>query len=464
MGAWMSDQQNHEEPQGQDGPADGKKVKKPGEALVGKTLFDRYQVLEVLGESAMALVLKAQEIDSGRMVAIKTVTPHEPDVVQRFAQEVQLHSKLKHKNIVEAIDCLEASSGRTFFIMEYLLGTSLLKVLKNQKKITNETELAVILIQICDALGHAHAFGVLHRDLKPGNIFLMESEGNMAVKVLDFGIAKPLGQQTGLTQAGYAVGSPLYMSPEQCRGQAVDMRSDVYSLGILAYEMATGDLPYPGHNLMTVMAAHCDPQKKPAPLSKNVPELRRVDELNSIIQMAMETDPLKRFQSIGDFRKAIEQWYQSIQTASLASAQGPFSPGVAEVAEAPLVAAKVPDDGGWSSAARMGVSPQATPQDIRLKVRDEEKEKEKEKKIEIEKEEEEDDNDDYAPSEPAREPRRQLQSDVSDQRNQLRTRLSVSPADTGSSNKSKTMIIVVVLLITALALALLMMGGLLLNK
>lgn len=447
MGAWMSDQQNHEEPQGQEGPADGKKVKKPGEALVGKTLFDRYQVLEVLGESAMALVLKAQEIGSGRMVAIKTVTPHEPDVVQRFAQEVQLHSKLKHKNIVEAIDCLEASSGRTFFIMEYLLGTSLLKVLKNQKKITNETELAVILIQICDALGHAHAFGVLHRDLKPGNIFLMESEGNMAVKVLDFGIAKPLGQQTGLTQAGYAVGSPLYMSPEQCRGQAVDMRSDVYSLGILAYEMATGDLPYPGHNLMTVMAAHCDPQKKPAPLSKNVPELRRVDELNSIIQRAMETDPQRRFQSIGDFRKAIEQWYQSIQTASLVSAQGPFTPGPPP--EAPQFAGNVPDNGGASSAARIGLSPQATPQDIRLEVKEDE---------------EEDNNDDEAPSEEPRESRRQLQSEFSDQRNQLRTRLSVSPAESGTSNKSKTMIIVVVLLITALALALLMMGGLLLNK
>ncbi len=306
----MSDQEN---------PNNQEKNKKPGEALVGKVLFDRFEVLEVLGESAMALVLKAREISTDRLVAIKTVTPHDPETVRRFAQEVQLHGSLKHANIVEAIDSLEAAGGRTFFIMEFLPGASLQRVLQTHTRLDNENELASILLQVCDALAHAHRFGVLHRDLKPGNIFLLEQDNKLNVKVLDFGIAKPLGQQTGLTQAGYSVGSPLYMSPEQCRGHQVDTRSDVYSLGILAYEMTTGQLPYGGHNIMTVMAAHCDPDRKPNHLNTHVPNLRCVDKLNTTIQMAMETDPAKRFQTITDFRNSVQQWHDAVQKEFLST-------------------------------------------------------------------------------------------------------------------------------------------------
>ncbi|MDZ4835759.1 MAG: serine/threonine-protein kinase [Candidatus Melainabacteria bacterium] len=307
----MTDQENSER---QDA-----KVKKPGELLVGKVLFERFEVLEVLGESAMALVLKAREVQTDRLVAIKTVTPHDPETVRRFAQELQLHGSLKHKNIVEAIDSLEAAGGRTFFIMEFLSGASLHRVLQTQTRLENEDELASILLQVCDALAFAHQFGVLHRDLKPGNIFLLERDNKLNVKVLDFGIAKPLGQQTGLTQAGYAVGSPLYMSPEQCRGHAVDFRSDVYSLGILAYEMATGQLPYAGHNIMTVMAAHCDPDRKPQHLNTHVPELRRVDDLNATIQTAMETDPAKRFQTINEFKNSVQKWHDAVKKEFLST-------------------------------------------------------------------------------------------------------------------------------------------------
>lgn len=260
---------------------------------------------------------------------------------------------------------------------------SLQRVLQTQNRLDNEDELASILLQICDALAHAHQFGVLHRDLKPGNIFLLEQNNKLNVKVLDFGIAKPMGQQTGLTQAGYSVGSPLYMSPEQCRGHAVDFRSDVYSLGILAYEMTTGKLPYGGHNIMTVMAAHCDPDKKPPDLNTQVPDLCRVDDLNETIQTAMQTDPAKRFQSIGEFKQSVQKWHDAVTKQFLStlvpgqprSAHHAKNAGTGTSDSHPDVAndralRPIPENGASAEAAPPAVAPQQlqepvlTPQQI----------------------------------------------------------------------------------------------------
>lgn len=277
-------------------------------ALLGTTIFDRYEVLAIVGEGAMATVFKAKDLRTGRMVALKKLASQEPDDVRRFEQEVTLHTRLQHVNIVEAMEFLKGEDGQTFFVMEFLDGITLELYLKAEQRVVKEEDIAKILMQICDALEHAHHCGVLHRDLKPGNIFLVDEEDKFHIKVLDFGIAKPIGEAVGLTQAGTAVGSPLYMSPEQCQGKPLDVRADVYALGILAYEVISGQLPYKAQNMMTIMAAHCDPDKKPRFLKELVPNLKQVDILDSILRTAVETAPEKRFQKIKEFKKAIESW------------------------------------------------------------------------------------------------------------------------------------------------------------
>lgn len=282
-------------------------------SLLGTTLFNRFEVLSIVGEGAMATVFKAKDLSTGRMVALKKLASEDQADVKRFEQEVKLHTRLQHKNIVEAMEFLEAEDGKTFFVMEFLEGITLELYLKAEGRVVKEEDIARILIQICEALDHAHLSGVLHRDLKPGNIFLVDEEDKFHVKVLDFGIAKPIGEAVGLTQAGTAVGSPLYMSPEQCQGKPLDVRADVYALGILAYEVISGQLPYKGQNMMTIMAAHCDPDKKPRFLKELVPDLKKVDVLDSILRTAVETAPEKRFQKIKEFKKAIESWLKTVE-------------------------------------------------------------------------------------------------------------------------------------------------------
>lgn len=282
-------------------------------SLLGTTLFNRFEVLSIVGEGAMATVFKARDLSSGRMVALKKLASESQEDVKRFEQEVKLHTRLQHKNIVEAMEFLEGEDGKTFFVMEFLDGITLELYLKAEGRVVKEEDIAKILIQICEALEHAHLCGVLHRDLKPGNIFLVDEEDKFHIKVLDFGIAKPIGEAVGLTQAGTAVGSPLYMSPEQCQGKPLDVRADVYALGILAYEVISGQPPYKAQNLMTVMAAHCDPDKKPRFLKELVPDLKKVDILDSILRTAVETAPENRFQKIKEFKNAIQAWLNGVE-------------------------------------------------------------------------------------------------------------------------------------------------------
>ncbi len=292
--------------------AGGMNSSKGSDPLVG-TFVESYEILGLVGEGGMAKVYRARQLSTDRFVALKTLTFQEPDAMARFALEIQLHSKLNHRNIVQALDCVRDKAGHVYFVMEYLAGISLGQVIRQHGRVVDEFDIHSILTQICAALAHAHQRGVIHRDLKPANVVFLEQDGEIEVKIVDFGIAKVQEEIQRLTKTGVVVGSPAYMSPEQCLGQDLDPRADVYALGILAYELITGTHPYPEANVMKLMQAHCTPERRPAPIYTHVPNLKGVKALDDIVQAAMETETDKRFQTIEQMAAAIDVWCNAIR-------------------------------------------------------------------------------------------------------------------------------------------------------
>jgi len=229
--------------------------------LIGRKLGGRYQITGHIGEGAMASVFRGVDVESGGEVAIKVMHPHlaqDRTFTGRFKREAQAASMVKHPNSV-AIHSIGEEQGHHFIVMELCHGRDLKETLKLEGKL-DETRAVRIIATIADALAAAHALGVIHRDLKPENV-MVESDraaNTDVVKVLDFGIAKLVDAQPkaarqsspdsdpppALTQFGVVVGTPAYMSPEQCRGQPLDGRSDLYTCGILLYQLVTGVLPF----------------------------------------------------------------------------------------------------------------------------------------------------------------------------------------------------------------------------
>lgn len=289
---------------------------KKTDPLVGKVLFGTYQIIDLLGEGAMGVVYKARHLAFDRLVAMKTIKLDDPELLARFAREVKLHGALKHQNIVEAIDCLQAPNKKTFFVMEFVDGVSLELVIRDKSKSLSEEEIFEITNQVASALGYAHQQGVIHRDLKPGNMIVCEKDGKIIVKVMDFGIAKLQESVQKLTKTGQAVGSPIYMSPEQCMGQDLDGRADIYSLGVMLYELITGSVPFLGKNLLATMEMHCTPElHKIKPLSEYDLELKGQEMMQSIIERCLAIEPKDRFQNCQDLRKSLEFWYKSVSRA-----------------------------------------------------------------------------------------------------------------------------------------------------
>ncbi len=268
----------------------------------------KYEVLEELGHGGMATVYRARDRRLGREVAVKVIHPHlrdSPEVVTRFHTEARTVAKLRHPNIVEVFDVGDADDAEVYLVVELLRGTTLRKLLQERRAMPPEVA-AALALELLGGLAHAHANGVVHRDVKPENVLIelkpgdADTPGAVLVKLTDFGIAKLLDAQ-GVTSTGQVLGSPAHMAPEQIEGGEVDGRADVFGMGVLLYECMVGHLPFEGNNPAQVLRRVLD---------GHYPEAQRERALvgnrwSAILDRALARTPDARFPEAVAMRDAI---------------------------------------------------------------------------------------------------------------------------------------------------------------
>ncbi|HEY3835030.1 MAG TPA: serine/threonine-protein kinase [Bryobacteraceae bacterium] len=291
------------------------------ELSVGQT-FEDYEILGILGSGGMGKVYKVRNKISNRVEAMKILLSDlsvQPELVDRFTREIRIFGSLDHPNITELRTALRVDN-QLVMIMELVEGSSL-DVLMKQGRLPREKYLDY-MSQALSALSYAHSKGVVHRDIKPANMMVTPTG---TVKLMDFGIAKTVTDPQ-LTKTGFLVGSVYYVSPEQIEGKDPDGRSDLYSLGVTLYELATGKRPFDGNSDYQIISAHMkENPAAPLQLDPTLPP-----ELNDVILLALEKDPTKRFQTADAFRNAIN----SLITPAVASAAvGGFPQPAAVAAE-----------------------------------------------------------------------------------------------------------------------------------
>lgn len=276
--------------------------------FVGTTLSEEYEILSVIGSGATGTVYKARQVALNRFVAIKILQAHlvsDMAKVQRFELEAKALSQLDHPNLVRIFDY--GLMPQPYMVMEYIEGAKLDELLKTGPLPLSKT--VEIVGQVCAGLGHAHEKGIVHRDLKPANIMLVTAESSApVVKVLDFGLAKLIqdldSSKPGLTRTGDVVGSPPYMSPEQCLGKIPDGRSDIYAIGCILCEMLTGARPFSA--LTTVEYMNKQVSASPPSLLDLKPDLIVPAAVEETVFKSLAKDPSKRFQSLSEFKENLE--------------------------------------------------------------------------------------------------------------------------------------------------------------
>jgi len=278
------------------------------ELTTGSTFAGRYQIIEELGKGGMGKVYKVVDTKIKEKVALKLIRPEvasDRDTIERFSNELRLARKVRHKNVCGMYDLGEAE-GAHFITMEYVHGEDL----KTMIRMSGSLSLGMLLgvgKQICDGLAEAHNLGVVHRDLKPQNIMI---DKNGDAKIMDFGIARSV-REKGITGPSVLIGTPQYMSPEQAEGREVDHRSDIYSLGVILYEMATSRVPFEGETALSIAMKHKgEIPKNPKQLNPHIP-----DDLSGVILKCLEKDRSKRYQSAADLRSELERIEKGIPTA-----------------------------------------------------------------------------------------------------------------------------------------------------
>ena len=262
--------------------------------------IDKYQILSVIGKGAMGIVYHAYDPIVKRDVAIKLLSSldlDEPELISRFEREARLAGGLRHPNIVTIYD-LGQFQGRPYIAMEFLIGKDLEAVIKEKQALSVERKVDIIL-QICKGLHAAHQKGIIHRDIKPANIRLQDDE---SAKIMDFGIARMGTSQ--LTKSGYIIGTLQYMSPEQISGEALDVRTDVFSTGVIAYELFTSINPFAGGGAVDIMYRILNIRPKPI---HDLPEEYNT-ELNQIIMRSLEKNRELRYPSAKEMAQDLEEF------------------------------------------------------------------------------------------------------------------------------------------------------------
>ncbi len=277
--------------------------------MLGSTVDGRYEVVELLGEGGTGRVYKVRHTTLDRFFAMKLLRrdlARDEELTARFIQEAKATATVQHPHVVEITDFGKLPDGVPFLVMELLVGRTLGDVIKTGGPLPPERA-ARILKQIASALAAAHAVGIVHRDLKPDNVFLLEGpgrEGNDAVRIVDFGAAKVVGASR-VTRDGIIFGTPHYMSPEQASGQPVDHRADIYSLGVIMYEMFTGRVPFEADTYMGVLTQHMF--VKPVPPSQVSVAARDIGALEEITLVCLAKKPEDRYPSMDRLGAEIER-------------------------------------------------------------------------------------------------------------------------------------------------------------
>ncbi len=269
--------------------------------LIGQTIAGRFQILDKLGEGGMSVVYKARHLMLNRVVAVKLIKPGlmQDKAAMRFQQEAKAATSLNHNNIATVREFGYDDNG-AYLVMDFVEGVPLDAAIK-QDTVLEEGRTKKIVSQICEGLKHAHEAGVVHRDLKPANIILSRNaNGEEVPKIVDFGIAKFVDEenQANLTQTGEVFGTPNYMSPEQCLGKRADARSDIYSLGCVAYECLTGKPPFVADSALEVLMKHSNEEF-------TAPKKHQAKTLMKAIQGCLEKNPDDRWQTVEDLRQFI---------------------------------------------------------------------------------------------------------------------------------------------------------------
>ncbi len=287
--------------------------------LIGQLFEGKYEIISIIGQGGMGVVYKARHVHMDKFVAIKMLVSGsvlDQRGVLRFKQEARAASNLTHPNIIAVHDFGVSSAEQAYLVMEFLSGRTLEDVIVTDDPMS-PARFERIFSQVCRGMQHAHKKGCVHRDLKPSNLMLIDNdEDTDLVKILDFGLAKPGGSESGpqqqLTKSGMVVGSPPFMSPEQCKGETVDFRSDIYSLGCVMYATLTGEVPLMGTNTMSTLFKQIT--DVPQPMSAIAPHRKFLPKLEQLIMRTLEKDPDSRPQSMAELGNEIADAINSSST------------------------------------------------------------------------------------------------------------------------------------------------------